>query len=151
MTRKHTSLAVAVAAMLAVAGCGSSGDADGSASFIQQYNKAQAPLRGLVTRLEADAGRNAADAGRFARDLRATADELDSVRANLAKLEAPSDAQDEVTVYLSELESGADEIRRFARVVKRGEPQRLAKAVGTFQTALTDVSRAEVSLSEAVR
>ena len=143
----HSWLAVAVAACLAAAGCGSGDD---SASFIRDYNRAQEPLRGLVARLDAAPAKNVGDADGFARDLTATADEFDNVRARLGRLDAPAGAQDEIATYLTELGSGAKEIRRLARAIKQGDTKRLVKVVGAFQSALTEVQRAEVSLSTAV-
>lgn len=149
MTRKHIPLAMALAATLVVTGCGSSSDTD-SASFIQDYNKAQEPLRGLVAGLDLASGKNRGDTDRFARDLVATADEFDYVRVRINQLDAPAGAQDEVATYLTELKSGAKEIRRLARAVEQRDAKRLTKVVGTFQAALTDVQQAEVSLSAAV-
>ncbi len=140
-------LAVAVAACLAAAGCGSPDD---SASFIRDYNRAQEPLRGLVAELETGAAATGSDAGRFARELSATATEFDRVRARVGKLDAPAGATDEVAKYLSALDSGADEIRRMARAVKQRDLQRISKVTGTFQAALLQVEQAEASLSTAV-
>jgi hypothetical protein len=119
MRFKHSWLAVAVAACLAAAGCGSPDD---SASFIRDYNRAQEPLRGLVAELETGGAPTGGDAGRFARELRTTATEFDRVRARLGKLDAPAGATDELAKYLSALDSGADEIRRMARAVKQRDP-----------------------------
>ena len=143
----HCWLAVAVAACLAAAGCGS---ADDSASFIRDYNRAQEPLRGLVAELETGGAPTGGDAGRFARELRTTATEFDRVRARVGKLDAPAGATDEVAEYLSALDSGADEIRRMARAVKQRDLQRLTKVTGTFKAAMLQVEQAEVSLSTAV-
>ena len=147
MTRKQIPLALAVAATLVVTGCGSSSGDGNSASFIKDYDQAQEPLRGLVERLDATPGKNG---DRFARDLAATADEFEAVRTRLGQLEAPAGAHDELATYRTELKSGAKEIRRLARAVEQRDTKRLTRAVGTFQAALADVQRAEVSLSAAV-
>ena len=150
MRFKHSwlAVAVAVAASLAAAGCGSPDDS--ASSFIRDYNRAQEPLRGLVAELETGHAPTGSDAGRFARELRATATEFDRVRARVGKLDAPAGATDEVSKYLSALDSGADGIRRMARAVKQRDLQRITKATSTFQAAMLQVEQAEVSLSAAV-
>ena len=81
---------VVLLVLLAVAGCG--GDSDDS--FTEDYNEAVKPLSELKT----DMGTNAAQFDKLA-------DRTGETRANLADLDPPSDAQDEMDKLLSGLDA----------------------------------------------
>ncbi len=130
-------IATAVAAALAVAGCG------GNQSFIKSYNEAAAPLQALGS------GTSATGPG-AAKSLDGMADKLALVRDRLGKLEAPDGAQDELDRLLRSLDAGEKDVRAVAAAVKSGDPDKAAKATKVFADQAVEMGDAEQALKTAV-
>ena len=134
---------LAVALATAAAGCGGSDDAD----FVEGYNKAVEPL----TTLMQDIGpTNASNPDKAGDSLNKLADGLEGVRADLADLEAPDDAKEELDSLLTSLDKGTDQVREMAAAAKDGDVEKLTAATTEFSKTGTDLVTAEQELRTAV-
>jgi len=125
--------AVALLVLLAPAACGGS-----DSSFAEDYNHAVKPL----SRLGEGMGTQARGFDRLARRTAQT-------RANLAKLDAPDDAQAEFDTLLAslrrvtgDLSAVADATRSKDVVRQRRAAKRLVRSSGAVQRAEADLRRA---------
>jgi chromosome segregation ATPase len=126
---------VALLVLLAVAGCGGgSGD-----SFTEDYNKAVRPL----SQLRSDLGTSAAQFDKLA-------DRTDQTRANLADLDPPSDAQDEMDKLLSGLDRVTRDLNGVADAVRSKDPVKQQKAAKRLVESSSEVQQAETALQQAV-
>lgn len=130
-------LAPVLAIALAGAGCGSSEEND----FIDGYNAATAPLTQLTTDLSGTPSQDSLDK---------MADGLDDVRAKLAALDAPDDAQDELDAMLASLKTNTAQVRKMAKAVKSGDVDKLTAATQSFSTEGAKLVQAEEALRAAV-
>jgi hypothetical protein len=121
--------------LLAVAGCG-----DGSGdSFTEDYNKAVRPLSELKT----DMGTNAAQFDKLA-------ERTDETRDNLADLDPPDDAQDEMDTLLAGLDRVTDDLSGVADAVRSKDPVKQQNAAKRLVKSSADVQQAETALQQAV-
>jgi hypothetical protein len=121
--------------LLAVAGCGaSSGD-----SFTEDYNKAVRPLSELKT----DMGTNAAQFDKLA-------ERTGETRDNLADLDPPDDAQDEMDRLLAGLDRVTDDLSGVADAVRSKDPVKQQDAAKRLVKSSADVQQAETALQQAV-
>jgi hypothetical protein len=127
-----------VAVALAAAGCGGSG---GDGEFIEGYNQATAPLQGLADGLSGTPSR----AG-----LTKVADGLDDVRTQLAVLEPPDGAQDELDRMLAALQENSRQVRALANAVGSGDVDALSAATKEYSAAGNELVAAEDDLRKAV-
>src|SRR5215210_3053283 len=104
---------VALLVLLAVAGCGGASDN----SFTEDYNKAVRPL----SQLRSDLGTSAAQFDKLA-------DRTDQTRENLADLDPPDDAQDEMDKLLSGLDRVTRDLNGVADAVRAKDPVKQQKA-----------------------
>jgi hypothetical protein len=130
---KLTSSAVALV-LLAVAGCGG-----GDGSFTQDYNQAVKPLREL-----------GAGMGTQPRAFVRLAERTEQTRANLSKLDAPDDAQDEFDALLGRLDQVTMDLRGVARAERSRNVARQREAAKALVRSSTAVQRAETALKQAV-
>ena len=124
-----------VLVLLAAAGCGG-GSSD---SFSEDYNKAVEPLSELKTGL-------GSSAGQFDR----LADRTGETRENLAALDPPDDAQDEMDELLSSLERVTSDLDGVADAVRSKDPVKQQKAAKRLVQSSADVQKAETALQQAV-
>ena len=134
---------LAVALATAAAGCGGSDDAD----FVDGYNEAVQPLTTLMQDIGPTNASNPAEAGD---SLNKLADGLEGVRADLADLEAPDDAKEELDSLLTSLDKGTDQVREMAAAAKAGDVEKLTAATTEFSKTGTDLVTAEEELRTAV-
>jgi hypothetical protein len=125
---------VALLVLLVVAGCGGGND-----SFTEDYNKAVEPL----AELQSDVG---SSAGEFAR----LADRTRQTRQNLADLDPPDDAQDEMDKLLAGLDSVTRDLSAVAGAVRSKDPAEQADAAKQLVESSAEVQRAESALQQAV-
>ena len=125
---------VALLVLLVVAGCGGGND-----SFTDDYNKAVKPLAELQT----GAGSSAGEFDRLADRTRQT-------RRNLADLDPPDDAQDEMDKLLAGLEGVTRDLSAVADAVRAKDPTEQAVAAKQLVESTTEVQRAETALQRAV-
>ena len=126
---------VVVLVLLAVAGCGGgSGD-----SFTEDYNKAVRPLSELKT----DMGTNAAQFDKLA-------ERTGETRDNLADLDPPDEAQDEMDRLLAGLERVTDDLSGVADAVRSKDPVKQQNAAKRLVKSSADVQQAESALQQAV-
>jgi hypothetical protein len=130
---KLTSSAVALV-LLAVAGCGG-----GDGSFTQDYNQAVKPLREL-----------GAGMGTQPRAFVRLAERTEQTRANLSKLDAPDDAQDEFDALLGRLDQVTMDLRGVARAERSRDVAKQREAAKALVRSSTAVQRAETALKQAV-
>jgi hypothetical protein len=130
------------ALVLAGAGCGGGGDGYGESEFVDGYNRATAPL----TDLEADFGSRVPSARTFTQ----VADRLDDVRGRLAVLTPPDGARDELDRMLAALDASGGQVRRLAKAVRSGDPDKIDAATRRYSTAGAEMVRAEDALRAAV-
>jgi hypothetical protein len=136
-------LPVLAVSLVAAAGCGGSDDAD----FVDGYNNAVEPLNTLMQ----DIGpTDATDPAAASQSLNKLADGLEGVRADLAELEAPDDAADELDRLLTSLDKGTDQVRDMAAAAEKGDVQKLTSATTKFSKTGTDLVTAEQQLRTAV-
>ena len=121
--------------LLAVAGCGAgSGD-----SFTEDYNKAVRPL----SELKSDMGTNAAQFDKLA-------ERTGETRDNLADLDPPDDAQDEMDRLLTGLDRVTDDLSGVADAVRSKDPVKQQNAAKRLVKSSADVQQAETALQQAV-
>jgi ABC-type transporter Mla subunit MlaD len=125
---------VALLVLLVVAGCGGSGD-----SFTDDYNEAVKPL----SELGANAGSSAGEFDRLAAKTKKTRD-------NLADLDPPDDAQDEMDKLLTGLEGVTRDLSAVADAVREKDPAQQAEAAKQLVQSSSEVQRAETALQRAV-
>jgi chromosome segregation ATPase len=125
---------VALLVLLAAAGCGGAGD-----SFTEDYNQAVKPLAELQT----DVGSSAAEFERLASRTKQT-------RENLADLDPPDDAQEEMDKLLAGLEGVTRDLSAVADAVRAKDPAEQADTARQLVASSAEVQRAESALQRAV-
>jgi hypothetical protein len=125
---------VAVLVLLVVAGCGGGND-----SFTGDYNKAVKPLANLQTG-------GGSSAGKFDR----LADRTRQTRRNLADLDPPDDAQDELDKLLAGLDGVTRDLSAVANAMRSKNPKEQADAAKQLVESSSEVQKAETALQQAV-
>jgi len=125
---------VALLVLLVVAGCGGGND-----SFTDDYNEAVKPLSDLG----ANVGSSAGEFDRLAAKTKKTRD-------NLADLDPPDDAQDEMDKLLTGLEGVTRDLSAVANAVREKDPAQQAEAAKQLVQSSSEVQRAETALQQAV-
>ena len=120
--------------LLALAGCG--GD---ESTFTQDYNRAVRPLSTLGEHI----GTKPSSFDALARRTHAT-------RANLAKLDPPDGAQDEMDALLARLDEVTGDLRRVATASRGRDPVKQRKAAKALVRSSNEVEKAETRLKRAV-
>jgi hypothetical protein len=126
--------AAALLVLLALVGCG--GDEN---TFSQDYNRAVRPL----SRLGNHIGTRPSSFDALARRTRET-------RANLAKLEAPNGAQDEMRALLARLDAVTADLRDVATAARRSDVVKQRRAARALVRSSNAVEKAETRLKRAV-
>jgi uncharacterized lipoprotein YehR (DUF1307 family) len=121
--------------LLAVAGCGGGSDN----SFTKDYNEAVKPLSSLQT----GGGTNAAQFDKLA-------DRTGETRDNLADLDTPSDAQDEMDKLLAGLDSVTQDLTGVADAIRSKDPVKQQDAAKQLVKSSAEVQQAETALKQAV-
>jgi hypothetical protein len=125
---------VALLVLLVVAGCGG-----GNESFTEDYNDAVKPL----SELGANVGSSAGEFDRLAAKTKQTRD-------NLADLDPPDDAQDEMDDLLSGLEGVTRDLSAVADAVRTKDAAEQADAAQQLVQSSAEVQQAETALQQAV-
>jgi len=125
---------VALLVLLAVAGCGGGND-----SFTEDYNEAVKPLAELQTGV-----------GSSAREFERLADGTRKTRQNLADLDPPDEAQDEMDKLLAGLEVVRRDLSAVADAIRSKDPAEQANAARQLVESSAQVERAEAALQQAV-
>ena len=120
--------------LLVVAGCGGGND-----SFTKDYNDAVKPL----SQLGANVGSSADEFDRLAAKTEKTHD-------NLADLDPPDDAEDEMDKLLSGLEGVTRDLGAVADAVRAKDPSEQADAAKKLVQSSAEVQQAEAALQQAV-
>jgi hypothetical protein len=128
-----TSSAVLVV-LLVLAGCGGA-----DSSFTDDYNRAVKPLSELGQGM----GSQPREFDRLARRTQQTRD-------NLAKLEAPDDAQDEFDTLLGRLDEVTADLSAVASAARSEDVVKQRRAAKRLVKSSAEVQRAEAALKEAV-
>jgi prophage DNA circulation protein len=126
---------VVLLVLLAVAGCGGGSDD----SFTEDYNDAVKPLSELKT----DMGSNAAQFDKLA-------ERTGETRDNLADLDPPEEAQDEMDKLLSGLDRVTEDLSGVADAVRSKDPVKQQDAAKRLVESSADVQQAEAALQKAV-
>jgi hypothetical protein len=125
---------VALVVLLVVAGCGGSDD-----SFTEDYNKAVEPLSELKTNL----GTSAAEFDRLA-------NRTGQTRENLADLDPPDGAEEEMDRLLAGLDGVTRDLSAVADAVRSKDPAEQATAAKRLVKSSERVQKAENALQQAV-
>jgi hypothetical protein len=125
---------VALLVLLVAAGCGGGND-----SFTEDYNRAVKPL----SELKGDLGSKPAEFDRLAERTRQT-------RENLADLDPPEDAQEEMDRLLSGLDSVTRDLSAVAEAARSKDPVEHREAAERLVESSGDLQRAETALKQAV-
>ena len=125
---------VALLVLLVVAGCGGGND-----SFTDDYNEAVKPL----AELQRSVGSSAGEFDRLADRTKRTHD-------NLADLDPPDDAKDEMEKLLAGLEGVTRDLSAVADAVRAKDPAQQADAAKQLVQSSTKVQQAETALQQAV-
>jgi hypothetical protein len=125
---------VVVVVLLVLAGCGGS-----DSSFANDYNKAVRPLSELGQGM----GSQPREFERLARRTKQTRD-------NLAKLDAPGDAQDELDTLLARLDRVTADLSAVATAERSDDVVKQRRAAKRLVRSSTEVQRAETALKAAV-
>lgn len=126
--------AVALLVLLAPAACGGS-----DSSFAEDYNRVVRPL----SRLGQGMGTQASEFDRLAR-------RTEQTRANLAKLDAPNDAQAEFDTLLDTLNRVTGDLSAVADATRSKDIVRQRRAAKRLVRSSTEVQKAEANLRRAV-
>src|SRR4051794_1257405 len=129
--------AAALLVLLATAGCGGG---DNDSSFAQDYNRAVRPL----SRLEQHIGTKPSSFDRLARRTAAT-------RRNLAKLDPPDRARDELDAMLHRLDEVTADLRRVAKTARGTDVVKQRRAARSLVRSSNAVEDAETRLKRAVQ
>jgi len=121
--------------LLAVAGCGG-GSSD---SFTEDYNKAVKPL----SELQSNMGTDAAQFDKLA-------DRTGETRDNLADLDPPDDAQEEMDKLLAGLDRVTEDLSAVAEAVRSKNPAKQQDAAKALVESSANVQQAETALQQAV-
>lgn len=121
--------------LLAVAGCGG----DSSDAFTEDYNKAVRPL----SELKSGMGTNAAQFDKLA-------DRTGQARDNLADLDPPAEAEEEMDKLLSGLERVTEDLSAVADAVRSKDPVKQQTAAKALVKSSAEIQRAETALKQAV-
>jgi hypothetical protein len=125
---------VSLLVLLVLAGCGGGND-----SFTDDYNQAVKPLSQLKTNV-----------GSSAREFDRLANRTRKTRENLADLDPPDDAQDEMDKLLSGLEGVTRDLSAVADGIRSKDPAKQASAAKQLVKSSTEVQQAESALQQAV-
>ena len=125
---------VALLVLLALAGCGG-----GNGSFTEDYNEAVEPLAELKTGVGSSAG-----------EFERLADRTRQTRRNLAGLDPPDDAQDEMDKLLSGLDGVTRDLSAVAKAVRAKDPRLQQDSAKRLVESSAEVQRAETALQRAV-
>ena len=125
---------VALLVLLAVAGCGGGND-----SFTEDYNRAVKPLSELGSGL-----------GNEPREFERLAAKTRETRQNLAGLDPPEDAQDEMDKLLAGLDGVTRDLSAVAEASRSRAPVKQQKAAKQLVESSGEVQRAETALQRAV-
>ena len=125
---------VALLVLLVVAGCGGGND-----SFTDDYNEAVKPLSELKTNVGSSAG-----------EFETLADRTRKTRENLADLDPPDDAHDEMDKLLSGLDGVTRDLSAVADGIRSKDPAQQANAAKQLVKSSTEVQQAESALQQAV-
>jgi len=128
------SSAAVVLVLLAAVGCGGSGG-----SFTQDYNRAVRPL----SRLGEYVGTKPSSFDRLATRTAET-------RHNLAQLDPPDGARDELVTMLSRLDEVVTDLHAVARTARGGDVVKQRRAARALVRSSSAVERAESRLKRAV-
>jgi hypothetical protein len=126
--------AAAVLVLLALAGCG--GD---ESTFSQDYNRAVRPLSRLGDHV-----------GTQPSSFEALARRTHETRQNLAKLEAPEGARDEMSALLARLDTVTADLRGVAKAARGGDVVKQRRAAKALVRSSNAVEQAETRLKRAV-
>jgi hypothetical protein len=126
--------AAALFVLLALAACGGS-----DSSFAEDYNRAVEPLSHLGEGM----GTQASEFERLARRTAQT-------RANLSKLEAPEDAQEELDALLATLNRVTGDLKSVARATRSRDVVKQRRAARQLVRSSDAVQQAETDLRQAV-
>ena len=126
---------VALLVLLALAGCGG-GSND---SFTADYNKAVRPL----AELKSNMGTGAAQFDKLA-------ERTGETRDNLAGLDPPNDAQDEMHRLLAGLDRVTKDLSRVAVAIRSKDPVKQRNAAKRLVKSSGQVQQAETALKQAV-
>jgi hypothetical protein len=132
---KHRS-AAALVVLLAATGCGGGNER----TFAQDYNRAVRPL----SRLEEHLGTKPSSFDRLARRTAAT-------RRNLAKLDPPDRARDELDAMLHRLDEVTADLRRVAKTARGTDVVKQRRAARSLVRSSNAVEDAETRLKRAVQ
>jgi hypothetical protein len=125
---------VALLVLLVVAGCGGGND-----SFTEDYNKAVEPLN----KLQGGAGSSAGEFDRLA-------DRTSQTRENLAELDPPDEAQDEMDKLLAELEAVTRDLSAVADAIRSKDVAEQTDAATQLVKSSAQIQRTEAALQRAV-
>ena len=126
--------AAALIVLLAVVGCG--GD---ESTFTQDYNRAVRPLSSLGEHI-----------GTKPSSFDALARRTHETRANLAKLDPPDGARDEMKVLLVRLDEVTADLREVATAARGKDPVEQRRAAKALVRSSSEVEQAETRLKRAV-
>jgi 23S rRNA A2030 N6-methylase RlmJ len=124
----------ALLVLLALAGCGGGND-----SFTEDYNRAVKPL----SELQGALGNSAGEFDRLADRTRQT-------RENLADLDPPGEAQEEMDRLLTGLEGVTQDLSAVADAVRSKDPVKQQRAAKRLVESSEAVQQAETALKQAV-
>jgi hypothetical protein len=124
----------ALLVLLLLAGCGGSDN-----SFTEDYNKAVEPLSRLGQGM-----------GSRPREFDRLAQRTGQTRRNLAKLDAPADAQDELDALLGHLDDVTADLRAVAAAARGSDVVKQRRAAKRLVRSTEEVQQAETALKDAV-
>ena len=132
---------------LAVAGCGESEDND----FREGYNAAVKPLSelgsGIGSSINGAGGKSNAA---IEKEFQNLADKAQETRDNLAELDPPDDAKEELDALLAALREATDDLKQVAKAAGDNDPAKAAQAAQELVTSGTKIQEAETELQQAV-
>jgi hypothetical protein len=132
---------ITVAAVLAVAACGSTG----SGNFGQQFSKAQQPLENLLNEPHPPVS----DGPAYAASMTKLANGLEDVEKNMRVLYAPAGHEKELETFVKELHASSSAAREAAKALRARDGEITARALLELQQRLKRATDAEAELQNA--
>jgi hypothetical protein len=136
-------------ALLALAAPIACGDNDNA--FKEDYNQAVEPLSSLGDDVGQSLSRASGESNKeLASRYNDLADRMKEVRGNLARLDPPDDAQDELDALVASLRKGTKNLRSLADAARSGDPAEAQDAAAALVRTGQEIQSAETDLQQAV-
>ncbi|WP_028065685.1 hypothetical protein [Solirubrobacter soli] len=139
-----------IAAAIGAAGCATSETSDYDKVTLDAIGTTQQRLNVLDQRIAANRLQTDDDFDLYVNDMRSAAVEFDTLRGTLQRLTLPAEARDEMTAYMSQLETTAELARELANAVEVEDTKGAQRAETAYVEAGERLSTLAVDVNQAL-